>query len=159
MSTQKFHLNSTHNQLVTTDDFNNDDTLYQGGNTKSNHFAGIDGLNLSKLATVTADNLQDSGSMWSDANIQHTLMSLDKALTNINKIATYLGGIQTRLNSQEETLTSQITNYKAAISRIEDADVAEEQMKLITNQFLQSASLVSLSQANQNPMEFLQLLR
>jgi flagellin-like hook-associated protein FlgL len=86
-------------------------------------------------------------------------MSLDMALTNINKMATYLGGIQVRLNVQEETLTSQITNYKAAISRLEDADVAEEQMKLITNQFLQSASLTSLAQANQNPMEFLQLLR
>jgi flagellin len=86
-------------------------------------------------------------------------MSLDKAITNVNKVATYLGGIQTRLSSQEETLTSQITNYKSAISRIEDADVAEEQMKLITNQFLQSASLISLSQANQSPTEFLQLLR
>jgi flagellin-like hook-associated protein FlgL len=56
-------------------------------------------------------------------------------------------------------LKSQITNYKAAISRIEDADIATEQMELIKSQFLQQASLISLAQANQNPQQFLQLFR
>jgi flagellin-like hook-associated protein FlgL len=34
------------------------------------------------------------------------------------------------LSSQANLLTSQITNYNAAISRIEDADVAEEQLRV-----------------------------
>ena len=131
--------------------------LLVANNSGGDGFAGIANLNLSNLGTITNENLADS--IWGQGQIQNTLMSLDFALNNINKVGTYLGGIQTRLNFQEDTLTSQITNYKAAISRIEDADVAEEQMKLITQQFLQSASLTSLAQANQNPTEFLQLLR
>ena len=151
----KFNLNATNNQLV------GGGTPGPGGiasSTASNGFGGIEDLNLSELGEITSDTL-GTGTLWDTDNIQTTLMSLEFALTNINKVTTYLGGIHTRLNYQEETLTSQITNYKAAISRIEDADVAEEQMKLITQQFLQSASLTSLAQANQNPTEFLQLLR
>jgi len=63
------------------------------------------------------------------------------------------------LQSQEDLLRSQITNYKAAISRIEDTDVATEQLELVKSQFLQQASLISLAQANQNPQAFLQLFR
>ena len=152
-----FNLNATLNQL------NSNKGTTTGGPgtietvTESDGFAGVVKLNLSELGAITADSL--STSMWGTDKIQSTLQSLDIALNNVNKVGSYLGGIQTRLNFQEETLTSQITNYKAAISRIEDADVAEEQMKLITQQFLQSASLTSLAQANQNPTEFLQLLR
>jgi flagellin len=50
-------------------------------------------------------------------------------------------------------------NYNAAISRIEDADVAKEQLQLVKSQFLQQASLVSLTQANANPQAFLQLIQ
>ena len=80
------------------------------------------------------------------------------ALNNVNIVAAYLGGIQNRLNSQEDLLKGQITNYNAAISRLEDADVALEQLELIKSQFLQQTSLVSLAQANQNPSAFLQLI-
>ena len=77
----------------------------------------------------------------------------------INKVASYVGGIQVRLNSQDELLKSQITNYGAAISRIQDADVATEQLDLVKAQFLQQASLISLAQANQTPSTFLQLFK
>ncbi|MCE5305819.1 flagellin, partial [bacterium] len=91
--------------------------------------------------------------------VASTLTSLQSALDNVNKVASYLGGVENRLSSQEDLLRSQITNYTAAISRIEDADVAQEQMNLIKAQFLQQTSLISLSQANQNPNSFLQLFR
>jgi flagellin len=163
----KFNLNATRNQLATNGKpgelkefpggYLDGDTSGVKQGSGGDGFGGIAGLNLSALGEITGDTL--AGSIWDTDKIQATLMSLDFALTNINKVGTYLGGIHTRLTFQEDTLTSQITNYKAAISRIEDADVAEEQMKLITQQFLQSASLTSLAQANQNPTEFLQLLR
>jgi flagellin len=86
-------------------------------------------------------------------------MSLANAINNINKVATYLGGISNRLSSQEELLKSQITNYNAAISRIVDADVAKEQLYLIKSQFLQQTSIISLSQANQNPNAFMRLFQ
>ncbi|MDW8075214.1 MAG: flagellin [Bacteroidota bacterium] len=124
-------------------------------NITSANFAGVTGLNLQSLNSVSSSNL----GIFSNTNIQTTLTSLATALNNISKVASYLGGLTNRLASQEDALKSQITNYNAAISRIEDADVAQEQLKLIRAQFLQQASIVSLAQANQNPSSFLQLLR
>jgi len=121
----------------------------------STSFAGITGLDMSAFNDVSADNL----GIFSIENIANTLVSLSDALNNTNKVASYLGGISNRLTSQEELLKNQIVNYNAAISRIEDADVAKEQLSLIKSQFLQQTSLISLSQANQNPSNFLQLIR
>lgn len=122
------------------------------GNTT---FAGVAGLDLTKLADD--DVVTGASGLFNEDNINTTMSSMSAAIGNINKVASYVGGIENRLNSQEELLTSQTTNYKAAISRIEDADVATEQMKLIQAQFLQQSSLISLAQANQNPQSFLQL--
>ncbi|MGI6369219.1 MAG: hypothetical protein GX372_03950 [Ignavibacteria bacterium] len=125
-------------------------------------FAGVAGLNLEDFNEVAANDLgifTNDGNGGSGTGVHLTLQSLSRAINNINKVASYLGGIHTRLSSQEEVLKSQTTNYKAAISRIEDTDIAEEQMRLITAQFLQSASLTSLAQSNQNPATFLQLLQ
>jgi len=119
------------------------------------NFAGVTGLSLASLNDVSASNL----GMFDFSVIQTTLTSISIALTNVSKVASYLGGIANRLTSQEDALKSQITNYNAAISRIEDADVAKEQLELIRAQFLQQASIISLAQANQTPQTFLQLLR
>ncbi|MCX7736995.1 MAG: flagellin [Candidatus Kapabacteria bacterium] len=129
------------------------DATAPGGNT--NVFAGVTGLNLESLNSVSETDL----GIFSTSQISLTLTSLANALNNVNKVASYLGGIQVRINSQEELLKSQITNYNAAISRIQDADVANEQLELIKAQFLQQASLISLAQANQQPQAFLQLFR
>jgi len=120
----------------------------------TDYFAGVVGLDMKDFYSVSMD---DHGIFAID-RIGVTLMSLAKAIDNINKTATYLGGIANRLTSQEDLLKGQITNYNAAISRIEDADVAKEQLQLVKSQFLQQASLVSLAQANQNPQHFLKLI-
>lgn len=123
--------------------------------SSASNFAGVTGLDLQSLNAVSSTSL----GIFDTGNIQTTLTSLAVALNNVNKVAAYLGGISNRLNSQEDNLKSQITNYNAAISRIEDADVAKEQLELVKSQFLQQASLTSLSQANQTPQGFLQLIR
>lgn len=130
------------------------DALAAAGGVTSN-FAGVEGLTLEDLDSISTSDL----GIFSEANINTTLQSLSQAIDNVNKVASYIGGIEVRLNSQESLLTSQITNYNAAISRIEDADVATEQLELIKSQFLQQSSLISLAQANQNPQSFLQLFR
>jgi flagellin len=122
--------------------------------TQSN-FGGVTGLNLASLNAVSNTDL----GVFSYTQISTTLTSLASALNNVNKVASYLGGVENRLQSQEDLLRSQITNYKAAISRIEDTDVATEQLELVKSQFLQQASLISLAQANQNPQSFLQLFQ
>ncbi|MFP4369322.1 MAG: flagellin [Candidatus Kapaibacterium sp.] len=154
--------NATNNLLTLSVDLtsNNEDFNVERGefNVSSlleSNFAGVTGLDLRLFDDVTSDNL---GIFEQDA-IKWTLTSIEKALNNVNKVASYLGGIVNRLTSQEDLLKGQITNYKAAISRIEDADVAKEQLELIKSQFLQQASLVSLTQANANPQAFLQLIQ
>ncbi len=136
-------------------DFNIDSSDVLLTATGNSDFAGVTNLNLEDLNSVDSSNL----GIFDNANITTTLQSLDMALQNVNKIASYLGGIINRLSSQEDLLKAQITNYNAAISRIEDADVAKEQLELIRAQFLQQTSLISLAQANQQPQVFLQLFR
>lgn len=124
-----------------------------GAGATAGSFAGVTGLSLESLNLISTSDL----GIFASDKISATITSLATALTHVNKVASYLGGIQNRLNSQEELLQSQITNYNSAISRIEDADVAVEQLSLIKNQFLQQTSLISLAQANQNPQAFLKL--
>lgn len=133
-------------------DFNTDINFELNSETAT-AFAGITGLNLSSLDSVSDSDL----GMFSAANIQTTLTSISDALDNVSKVASFVGGLEARLNSQEDLLSSQITNYKSAISRIEDVDVAEEQLELVKQQFLQQTSIISLSQSNQNPQTYLQL--
>jgi flagellin len=123
--------------------------------TATNNFAGVEGLRLEDFKNITMDDL----GIFHEDQINSTLTSLADAIQNVNKVASYVGGIEVRLNSQEGVLNSQITNYSSAISKLEDADVAKEQMKLVTAQFLQQASLTSLAQANNNPQAFLQLFQ
>jgi flagellin len=136
-------------------DFNVTSQNFNINGLNTDQFAGVTNLDLRELANVSATNL----GIFSETQIGTTLMSLSEALNNVNKTATYLGGISNRLDSQDDLLQMQITNYNAAISRLEDADVAQEQLSLVKSQFLQQASITSLSQANQNPNAFLQLIR
>lgn len=123
--------------------------------SSASNFAGVSGLSMASLNSVSSTNL----GVFSVANIQQTLASLTTSIDNVSKVASYLGGVTNRLNSQEDLLKSQITNYNAAISRIEDADMAKEQLDLVKSQFLQQTSIVALSQANSSPQAFLSLLR
>ncbi|GAB5464625.1 MAG: flagellin [Candidatus Kapaibacteriales bacterium] len=142
VESQDFDLNAT-----------NAATGENGAGEVAANFAGVTNLNLQSLDSVSADDL----GIFGKDEVKNTLFSLSEALNNVSKVASYLGGIQVRLNSQEELLNSQITNYAAAISRIEDADVAQEQLGLVKAQFLQQASTISLAQANQIPQTYLQL--
>jgi len=118
-------------------------------------FGGVTGLNLSDLNQVSSSDL----GIFSKENITTTLQSLASAITNFSKVNAYIGGVVNRLGSQEDLLKGQVTNYNSAISRFEDADIAQEQLNLVKAQFLQQSSLISLTQANTNPQAFLQLLK
>ena len=154
--------NAAHDLLTLSVDMTTDNVDY---NVESNNFncnslnvdifAGVSGLDLRELDNVSSDDL----GIFEDGIIGETLASIAVAIDNVNKAASYLGGIANRLNSQEDIIKSQITNYNAAISRIEDADIAKEQLQLVKSQFLQQASLVSLAQANANPQAFLRLIQ
>jgi flagellin len=135
-------------------DFNVDSQNFNVNSMNVSMFGGVTGLDLTALNNVTANDL----GIFDFSNIGPTLQSLDEAIDNVNKSAAYLGGVSNRLTSQQDLLKSQTTDYDSAISSIEDADVAKEQLNLVKAQFLQQASLTSLTQANQNPQAFLKLI-
>ncbi len=140
---------------VNNPDFNVESGYFDINAATTSNFAGVTGLDLNAFNAVSEADM----GIFSENRIHLTLSSIAEAIDNVNKVASYMGGISNRLVSQEDLLKSQITNYDAAISRIEDADVAQEQLQLIKAQFLQQSSLTSLAQANANPQAFLQLLQ
>jgi len=148
--TMRVDLSSTN-----TAEFNVDSSGFNMNALSTGNFAGITGLDLTQLNNVLSTNL----GIFDPAQMSLTISSISNAITNINKVASYVGGIIQRLGSQEDLLKNQIVNYNTAISRIEDADVAVEQLELVKSQFLQQASLISLTQANANPQAFLQLIK
>lgn len=123
--------------------------------TKASNFAGVTGLDLTALNDVASGDLK----MFSADNIKTTLQSLATALTNISNVSAYVGSMQNRIGSQEDLLRSQLTNYNSAISRLTDTDVAKTQLELSKAQFLQQTSIISLTQANQAPQQFLRLFQ
>ncbi len=137
------------------EEFNVESNYFNSNAMGTDYFGGITGLDMRDFNEVNSENL----GIFDFDKIQYTLTSMADAINNVNKVASFLGGIVNRLNSQENVLKNQIVNYNAAISRIEDADVAKEQLQLVKSQFLQQASLVSLTQANANPQAFLQLIQ
>ncbi len=136
-------------------DFNIPSNNFNVNSLSAGVFAGVTNLDLNQLNNVNANDL----GIFAPSVMSLTLASLANAINNVNKVASYVGGIVNRLGSQEELLKNQMVNYNAAISRIEDSDVAKEQLELVKAQFLQQASLISLAQANANPQAFLQLIR
>ncbi len=70
-----------------------------------------------------------------------------------------LGATTSRIGSFVNTLQSTTINYKAASSRITDADVAEESAKLVANSIRQQVATALLGQANQEPRIGLALLK
>ncbi len=136
-------------------DFNVESNNFNLNAMQVSMFAGVTNLDMRELNNTSATNL----GLFSDSALSLTLTSISSAIDNINKAASYLGGVSNRMFSQEDLLKSQVTNYNAAISRIQDADIAQEQLQLIKSQFLQQASLISLAQANTNPQSFLRLLQ
>jgi len=136
-------------------DFDIDSNNFNINSKRTQNFAGITGFDLNKFYDVESSSL----GVFADGQIHLTLVSIADALENVNKVAAYLGGVVNRLTSQEDTLKSQLTNYNSAISRIEDADVAREQLELVKSQFLQQASLISLTQSNMNPQSYLNLIQ
>lgn len=127
-------------------------TNNRDGGSVSN-FGGITNLNLSVLNNISNSEL----GIFANSRIGETIASLADALQNVSNVAAYLGGIQNRLQSQNEIINSQITNYNSAISRIQDTNVADEQLNYSKNAFLQSSSLSSLSQANLSPFNLFRL--
>lgn len=83
---------------------------------------------------------------------------LDDALTTINAIRSQIGAYENRLEYTVNSLDETEENMTAAISRIEDVDMAEEMVEYTKNNVLEQAGTSALAQANSLPELALQIL-
>ena len=70
-----------------------------------------------------------------------------------------IGAYQNRLDYAVGSLDETSENMTAALSRIQDADMAEEMSNYTQQNVLQQAAISVLSQANDMPQQTLQLLQ
>ena len=94
----------------------------------------------------------------SGEEIQQFLTAIDFALSHVTEQRSNLGAMQNRLEFTIENLDIASENLSAAESRIRDADMAREMMRLTQANVLQQAAISMLAQANQAPQSVLQLL-
>jgi flagellin-like hook-associated protein FlgL len=83
----------------------------------------------------------------------------EKAIENVVFLRAQSGGGMTRLNFALDSISTQETNMKSALGRIEDVDIAEESANLARYSILMQASAAMAVQANLQNEVALMLLR
>jgi flagellin len=96
----------------------------------------------------------------------NTAAAASSALTTIGTAIDTLGAVQAQVGTLENRLTyaislndSQITNFKAAESRIRDANIAQESANMTKFNILNQSGIAALAQANNSSSAILSLLR
>jgi flagellin len=77
----------------------------------------------------------------------------------VSKQRAQLGAIQNRMEYAIENLSATAENLTSAESRIRDVDMASEMVNFTKNNILQQSAMSMLAQANQQPIQILNLLR
>ncbi|MCL5019972.1 MAG: hypothetical protein M1426_05870 [Patescibacteria group bacterium] len=107
---------------------------------------GVDSTNVSsRVATATGASI--------------ALNSVNIAINTVSETMQTVGALVSRLSVKESTLSIAITNTDSTRSRIEDADIAREQLNSTKLQILQQTSTAQLAQANVTPQNVLALFR
>ena len=87
------------------------------------------------------------------------ITKLDNAITEISSVRSMLGAYQNRLENSVESLNVYNENVTAALSRIEDCDMAKEMTTFTAENVISQAATSVLAQANERPQTILQLLQ
>lgn len=89
----------------------------------------------------------------------HAITLCDEAIAEISAVRSKLGAYQNRLEYTISNLDVTEENTTAALSRIEDADMAYEMAEYTQRNIISQAGVSMLAQANQRPQQILQLLQ
>lgn len=87
------------------------------------------------------------------------ITKLDNAIAEISSIRSMLGAYQNRLENSVDSLNVYNENVTAALSRIEDCDMAKEMTTYTAESVISQAATSVLAQANERPQTILQLLQ
>ena len=125
---------------------------FSSGNA-ANHFATDTSAQTSTLSQLGDINLKNVH------GAQKALAIIDRAINMIDVTRASMGALNNRLESTINNLNNIQVKSEAALSRIMDADYAEETASLSKSQVLTQAATAMLAQANQAPQGVLRLLQ
>ncbi len=126
--------------------------LQIGANANENMIFTIDSLDTQTLeigGTEKLDMINNPG---------EAIDKLGKAIRTVSEVRSKLGAIQNRLEHTIANADNTAENITAALSRIEDVDMALEMSNFTKLNILTQAGTAMLAQANQRPQSILQLL-
>lgn len=87
------------------------------------------------------------------------IAAVDNAIAQVSAVRSKIGAYQNRLDYAVGSLDETGENMTSALSRIQDADMADEMTAYTQYNVLDQAAISVLSQANEIPQQVLQLLR
>jgi flagellin-like hook-associated protein FlgL len=111
------------------------------------------GLNTAYL-TLASENIERTLNL-----VQVSMGVFEKAIENVVFLRAQTGGGMSRLNFAFESITSQETNMRSALGRIEDVDIAAESAQLAKWSVMMQAAAAMAVQANLTNDVALMLLR
>ena len=94
-----------------------------------------------------------------DAQVDDMIRVVDSMLTQMTDAASNLGAVQKRVSMQEDFVANLMDSIDSGIGRLVDADMNEESTRLKALQTQQQLGIQSLSIANSNSENILQLFR
>lgn len=110
-------------------------------------------------SSVLTYSIVDGTDTLSQSAARNALDAINRAISSVTRNRGTLGAAESRLDVTINNLQVARENFKAAESRIRDADVAAEAAELTRINVLQQAGAAVLAQANAQPQLALQLLR
>lgn len=121
---------------------------------------GIDDGTVSVLLAETRDGVAPllPFSLATSADARQALPILKQKLNQLSEQRAQLGAHQSRISVAVNVLQVTSENFKAAESRVRDADIPQEAASLVRLRILQQAASAILTQANQQPALALTLL-
>ena len=114
-----------------------------------------------EMKSVFNSKISDTGTynLNSISSARSTLGELESLLTNLAANRSTVGANVSRLQNELQSLAGKITQGEMAVSRIEDADIAQESSSYASTQVRTQASIAILAQAKQLNVGVSDLLR
>ena len=125
---------------------------------KSGSTMEVQAYTLSASTLGVSTTLGSSQNLTTKSNAEVYLGSIDTAIKDINEKRGAAGALSNRLDYTISNLENMELNLIKSKSRIEDADIAEESMKLAKAKILQQVAIAMIAQANARTNWILKLL-
>ena len=94
-----------------------------------------------------------------DADVINQAGNLEETVNKVKSALGRIGNLTQQVQMRSDFLTSSIANSESSVSRLFDADMAQEQLIATKNSIGGQAATQILAQANTNPQQLLQLFR